>query len=225
MLPRSEGRLILQTLKRQLPSKWDGRKCVLELKKADSNWRQTEWIGWWYEWKARSLLIAKIGGSRGPIYGRTTIDYVREHAWDLKAHPASVGRRWAILNDSEAVDACIANRGGIGFVIACGEAEYDDPAKRPFQKWHTALYGGESGYTRKRKAEGRPSRRRKRAFRLNCMTGFYISSRKEAKKGIGEGWLKDTMQAGWRNSNGSPRRAKYAVRVAEIPDWARLPSA
>jgi hypothetical protein len=36
-------------------------------------------------------------------------------------------------------------------------------------------------------------------------------------RGISEGWLKDSFQKGMRNADGSPRRAKYSVRLDLIP--------
>ena len=40
----------------KLPCDWEGKKCVLQLKEADYNWRQMEWWGFFFEWMCRERL-------------------------------------------------------------------------------------------------------------------------------------------------------------------------
>jgi hypothetical protein len=37
-----------------------------------------------------------------------------------------------------------------------------------------------------------------------------------------EGWLSADAQIGWRNADGSRRRAKYKIKFDSIPDWCRI---
>ena len=44
----------------------DGKKCIQTLKKANYQWRQMEWIGWFIEYKIKELLFEYLGESDGP---------------------------------------------------------------------------------------------------------------------------------------------------------------
>ncbi len=50
----------LQPLKRN----WNGKQCITESKEADYNWRQMEWIGWYFEYKSRRVLLDNYDGGR-----------------------------------------------------------------------------------------------------------------------------------------------------------------
>ena len=39
-----------------LPTHWDGKQAILELKEADYQWRQMEWIGWYFEFICKKPL-------------------------------------------------------------------------------------------------------------------------------------------------------------------------
>lgn len=181
-----------------------------------------EWIGWYFEYAAREALTKEIGGSRGPSFGRTGFDYRRDFVWDLKAHPTTMASgapaKSAVLNDKEAIETCVAEHGGVGFIIAEGRAEYDTTGA--FKRWHDALKGGASQYEKERVARGAPSRKRKTSFRIEGYETLFFRLRADLQRGEKEGWLL-RFQEGMRNANGSPRRAKYMVDTTAIPDWAR----
>ena len=59
---QNEVNEICEVLHRHLERKWDGKECILELKEADYQWKQMEWIGWYIEYKLRKLLTKRIGG-------------------------------------------------------------------------------------------------------------------------------------------------------------------
>ena len=46
-----EADQILKILNSTLPKKVDGKAAILELKQAGYQWRQMEWIGWYFEHK------------------------------------------------------------------------------------------------------------------------------------------------------------------------------
>jgi len=126
--PALEAKVISQILRQGLPDKWDGKQCILELKNANYQWRQMEWIGWYFEYKAINLLQARFGIRPGPSFGFTRFDFKLNFVWDFKSYPLnSTSHPWVIVNDREAIDKCIASFGGVGVVIAEGEVEYDDP--------------------------------------------------------------------------------------------------
>lgn len=213
---QKEGLRIVETLRNSLRDYWDGRECILELREADYQWRQMEWIGWYFEYVGLSILVNELGGSEGPAYGRTTFDYINNFVWDLKSHAKRHSKRdWAILNDAEAVRLCIEERGAVGFVVASGSAVYDDN-EGSFYNWHEDLKGGPSDYTKKRKKRGAPSRRRKRGFNLESYEVLILETIERIETGLDEGWL-GGFQKDFRNADGSLRRSKIKVELNSAP--------
>lgn len=219
----AEGRLLVDALE-ELLGTWDGRDAIKAMHRHEvRGWRDNEWFGFYFEWRAIELLSGRFGGVRGPTIGNTTIDYMLEYPWDLKAHVLKTtqsSKAW--LNDVEAVKTAVEDFGACGFLICVGTAEMDSSGA--FASWHRKYKGGLSKYTRERIARGAPSRARKAAFVAEAITGFCLSSGDAITRALSEGWLSDRAQKGMRNSDGSPRRAKYEVNVKAIPDWARLGS-
>lgn len=210
----TEAREIRDALDSALPEVWDGKRCILKLHEADHQWRQMEWIGWFFEYEAKRILLESLGGEDGPRFGNTAMDYKRHFVWDLKAHVTNSGQKWAVLNDQEAIRSCIEEFGAVGFVIVCGEAEYDDTGA--FKQWHDALKGKPSAYEEERIRRGAPSRRRKTAFNLKGYRLLVFRSSEELAEATEAGWLGD-FQKGMRNADGSARRGKYKVRMDRIP--------
>jgi len=180
-----------------------------------------EWIGWWFEWRAKSVLQEAMGGGDGPSFGRTRVDYQNTMVWDLKAHVEEYGGKdWVIVNDQEAVRASIREYGGFGVIICHGEAELD--SDRSFQKWHDVLKGEQSAYVKERVRRRAPSRLRKRSFEVNgYMAAFFDATSLEAAIEAG---LVRGFQEGMRNSNGTPRRSKFMVDLNAIRDSSLLVS-
>jgi hypothetical protein len=213
-----EAHLIAGILSSKVEPEWDGRESILEMKAAGSHhWRQMEWIGFYFEFKARQVLQVALGGSIGPTYGRVTFDYTLQHVWDFKAHPTNgpVGHQpqsWAYMNDSEAVDACIREHGAIGWLIACGRATYD--VWRQFKVWHDTMKGEQTDYVKDNVNRGARERPRKTHFLFDDLVVVVLGSPKEVEDAMAAGWLRNDMQMGQRNSNGRPRRSKYGVNVA-----------
>jgi len=209
-----EGQEIQSALWDGLPPVWNGKDAILELKSAEYQWKQMEWIGWYFEWKAKRVLIGKLGGSDGPKYGNTRFDYRKEFVWDLKAHPGNSRTLFTILNDVEAIDRSIREFGTIGFILAVGTVGYDESGS--FKPWHDGLKGGVSRYEEERVLRGAKSRRRKISFEVENYLTFALD-REDIVRGLSEGWLRDTFQKGMRNADGSSRRAKYSIRLDRGP--------
>ncbi|MBD3275139.1 MAG: hypothetical protein GF372_07505 [Candidatus Marinimicrobia bacterium] len=216
-----EAEDIRQTLESNIDQVWDGKESILELKEADYQWRQMEWIGFYFEHKAFVTLVNTLGGQVGPRVGNTQFDFKKSYVWDFKSHPKNSSSNWAITNDCEAVNVCIEKYGGVGFIIAMGEAKYNDE-KGTFRHWHSVLKGGPSEYVKKRKKRGASSRRRKTRFTVIDYVIIFLKSKEDIERAIDEGWLSGDAQVGWRNADGSPRRAKYKLKVDSVSDWAKI---
>jgi len=208
-----EADTLVKAVRASIPPEIAGKIAIEAMRSEGSrNWRQMEWIGFWFEHVVENEVIPKTGGSRGPSYGRTSFDFQRNHVWDLKVHLD--GSDWLILNDQESVNACMEDHSGLGYLIVEGSAEFD--ATGEFKSWHDMLKGGSSNYERERVERGAPSRRRKTAFKPNRVLAVWIPSTEEASKAVRDGWLKG-FQEGMRNSNGNPRRSKFQIKLDHVP--------
>jgi len=191
----------------------DGKTAILEMKAADGQWKQMEWIGWYFEHLVENKVLEAVGGTAGPTYENTTIDLMLSSPWDLKAHP--LDKEAAILNDIEAINACIEQYGRLNYLLLEGDATYDD-VKQSFKRWHDNLKGEPSAYVKSGNAIGRRSRVRKTSFRPTRMLGICLDG-KTLQHGISSGAIK-RFQDGMRNSNGKKRRGKYQILPNKIDD-------
>ena len=197
----------------------DGKEAIMEMKNGGSrNWRQMEWIGFWFEFFVETQIQPTLGNTVGPTYGKTTFDLQLSNVWDLKAHPNHL--KYLLLNDQQAVKSCIKEKGGVGFIVVDGLTEYDDE-NETFKKWHDALKGKQSAYVKSRIARNAPPRRRKVSFQPKSILGIWINSVDELNQGERDGWISG-FQKDMRNSNGNPRRAKFKFDTTRIPAHNRV---
>lgn len=189
---------------RAIPTEWEGKASVLELKEVDYNWRQMEWWAFYFEYLCRERLKDefKLPGEK---IGRVTFDLHRSVNWDVKAKAIKSDSHDCILNDCDAMDASVGAHGEHGAIIGLCDVEYND-VSRAFQEWHTNLKGGLSAYERKRIARTSVSRYRKTAAVLTEILFLRfdagsLSSMKQMHQG--------------RNSNGAPRPPKYLLNLEE----------
>ena len=212
---REEFISIALVAKSLIPKFVDGKDAILEMKNGGSkNWRQTEWIGWWFEFFIETEVRPTIGHTIGPSYGKTTFDLQIDHVWDLKAHPNHLDA--LILNDQVATRQCITDHNGVGFVIVEGTTQYDDDLGT-FKEWHDKLKGKKSAYVLNRIARKAKPRLRKISFSPTAIVGIWIDSQETLEKGSKDGWISD-FQKNMRNSNGKPRNAKYKFDTSKIPE-------
>ena len=60
--PTREAQIILDNLVQVIPDHVDGRDAIVEMKDAGSpNWRQMEWIGFWFEHVVDFHLKSRLG--------------------------------------------------------------------------------------------------------------------------------------------------------------------
>lgn len=190
-----------------IPKIWDGKQAILEMKQAGfSQWRQMEWIGFYFEFLCRTHL-SSIMEIPGPRYGNTSFDGLFEIPWDFKAHAMNTSSHQIIVNDYQSIFDAIAEYGAVGVILAMGEVEYNDE-KRKFQKWHNKLKGGLSDYEKERIERGAWSRLRKRSFDLRQIS--YIRLTRSALKKTG------SFQYNFRNADGSPRKSKVLINLEKL---------
>lgn len=215
-----EGRMILRSIATRLPALIDARDAIIAMKNGGStNWRQMEWIGFYPEFWFETNLANSLGTTRGPRFGNMSFDLQRNYIWDLKAHAAGKSN-WAPLNDAAAIEDCIAEHGGVGFLVLSGPCTYDDEYGT-FRIWHEIINGGRSDYSKRIEARGAKSRRRKTSFEPSHLIAFRFESIEEVHKARQEGWIKG-FQDGMRNSNDEVRRPKIMVDLGRIGDWALI---
>lgn len=194
---------IARILERVIPAEMDGETCVREMRAAgDSNWKQVQWQGFYFEMIARRELNKQIGGTRQRLFN-TDFDYVRNFVWDMKAHSSENERGQAtnecILNDARATEKAIEDS-GLGFIILTGKPLYD----MEFTRWHKAFRGG---------GTDEPGRKLKKSFTPEALEIFFVKDRTELESAVSSGALKIVSQG--KNSNGKPRPDKYSLDLSK----------
>ena len=204
---------LFDVLSKSVPKYVDGKNAVIEMKNGGSrNWRQMEWIGFWFEFFFEKNLIPVLGGTRGPTFGTTQFDFKKKYVWDLKAHPSEA--KSLILNDQNAIKNCVISEKGLGFIIISGIAKYDN-SKSEFKKWHDDLKGGTSAYEKNRVARGASSRLRKISFEPENLHALWFDDVSDINSAVRDGWLK-SFQTDMKNSNGQPRPAKFQFNLDAV---------
>jgi len=202
----SEDIVIAENKLSKIPRDWQGKKCVLELKEADYNWKQMEWWAFYFEWQSTRLLKPEFTIPGDRIDDRVLFDAKRTIVWDFKAKAIKSDQHDAILNDTKAVNMLIERDGAYGAMIALCDVEYND-ADRTFQKWHTKLKGGLSNYEKDRIQRTSTSRYRKTSAQLEEILFIIVTKNNIEQLNI--------MKQG-RNSNGKPRPTKYMINLEQI---------
>ena len=197
---------------KNFPTNWDGKECILELKRANYNWRQMEWWAFYFEYKFRESAD-RLGDKTicfpGDSYGAVSFDAKRDINWDLKAKAIKSDNHYVILNDTEAMNSAIEQHEYHGELIALCDVEYND-IDRSFQEWHSVLKEGLSSYEIKRIKRTSVSRYRKTSAILSEVV-FVILEKKDLDK-------LSIMKQG-RNSNGAPRKTKYMLNLERLGEF------
>lgn len=200
---------------REAPWEWEGRAAILEMREADFQWRQMEWVGFYFEFLCGRLLEGVLD-MPGPSHGNVRFDGFRRYPWDIKAHVLRNARgasnRDIIVNDKAAIDWAIRRYGRVGLIVANGLADFNDD-DREFYWWHQELKGGDTVYVKKRPERRAPSRRRKMSLDVQSYEIHVLDDSASA-------CLRIHRQG--RNADGSPRRVKYQLRPELASPVARL---
>lgn len=195
---------IAQTLTDELPLFWDGKESILFMRgHGCHNWKQMEWPGWFFQFRCETILSGYGFNIPGPAYGNVEFDgFYCNIPWDFKVHTDNAGQPKIPTNGYCEVMQALQEYGKVGFIVACGNAAFDDEA-RSFKTWHDALKGEISAYEQARIERGAPSRRRKMEFALSSLEFIFVDGNTIQTCG--------RFQAGMRNSNGTPRNPKVML--------------
>jgi hypothetical protein len=201
----------LSAILARMPVSWNGRKAIIEMREAHyAHWKQMEWIGFYFQFLCE-MHVESFMEIPGPRYGKVEFDAFLEIPWDFKVHPnKNVNgdeNKKVILNDQLAITEAIGNFGGVGVILAVGEATYNDE-DRTFQKWHQSLKGGLSNFEKDRIVRNAPSRMRKTKFRMKEIKLIFLNNKKIREL--------DSFQEGFRNSDGSSRNGKVLLDLDKI---------
>ena len=166
-----------------------------------------EWIGFYFQFLCEQKLNQRMKFQL-PRYGNTSFDALLGIPWDFKAHVVGGSRNSVITNASDATAEAIKEYGATGLILASGTAVYDDD-ERSFKAWHDQLKGGLSPYEIERINREAKSRRRKACFELQKIEFILITDSTLLWSG--------SFQEGFRNADGSPRRAKVLLNLNRLP--------
>lgn len=181
---------------------WTGKSAVEEmLATSYPHARQTEWPGWYFEYKALTALMKDFGGGPERV-GTTSFDYKGKRLWDLKTHAAG---KVIPLNDKASTIQAIDEQ-GLGFIILSGAPSYENEDE--FYNWHSTTVRGNPPKPRARK-----SRRLKTAFTLRHLDFFFIRDHQH-RESLEDGKILTDFAQG-RQQSGALRPMKYKMSLAE----------
>lgn len=205
---QQEARLLVTALAASCPPHWDGRTCVKEMVRSEyGQAKQTEWIGFYFEFVGLPALINAYGG--GPVrIGATEFDYARNFVWDLKTHgqeklasPEGLSGE-APLNDRESILQCVEERGLIGFLILSGASSFDGFVE--FDAWHRKIRGASA-------SKSLHPRRLKVSLHPVTLQAHVFQGTDEIEKALADGVLKVFGQG--HQQSGRPRKPKLKLML------------
>lgn len=200
MTLEEELKRISEVVMEKTPRLMDGVEAIHEMKEAEfSQWRATEWQGFYFEFKVRPELITQLGGGPKKI-GSTSFDYALNRTWDMKVHSTSTrhGKRSELncaLNDAESMRIAVA-QGGVGLMILSGEPTYD----WDFTRWHKKFRSG---------SDEEPKKALKKSFKSERMDFFFIPTLSRLEEALASGEFALFKQG--KQPTGEARKVKYSL--------------
>lgn len=211
---------------------WDGRACVRWLlDNGTGQAMQSEWPGFYWEYKARSILAKKFAPNPQPPrakYGKEPFDFALNYVWDLKSHTESwrnpdssatrSGRSRLPLNDAASMDACIDDQ-GLGFLVCNGVAieDIDDQ----FKAWHNALKTKPSAPSNSDKP-----RPRKASFEPTSVDVYWFANPAAFDAAVAAGYVVGFRQGPQApkkaGSKGASRNPKYHLTHKAIGEFVHV---
>lgn len=214
---QQEARLLVTALAAACPPHWDGRTCVEEMVRSEYRQaKQTEWMGFYFEFVGLPALINAYGG--GPVrIGATEFDYARNFVWDLKAHgqeklasPKDLANE-APLNDRDAILQCVEERGPIGFLILSGASSYDGCVE--FDAWHRRMRGAAP-------SKSQHPRRLKVSLHPVTLQAYVFQGTNEIEQALADGVLGVFGQG--RQQSGRPRKPKLKLMLRKAREAGNI---
>jgi hypothetical protein len=202
----------IQSSLSKFPKTWDGKDCIVQMRQEGSkNWKQMEWIGWYFEHLCVTQLKSVFEMPGEKFRGdNVTFDGAAEgYNFDFKAHAwlTASGKRQpcTVLNDKVSMDESVAKYGRHGLLLALLKCEYDQDGS--FKSWHESIKGAASNYVKEGITTGRKSRKRK--VRAYVEKYVILTITKENIHRL------PVMNQG-KNSDGKPRMPKYGINLQDI---------
>lgn len=195
-----ELKKISEVVLEKTPRHMDGVAAITEMKEAEfSQWRATEWQGFYFEFKVRPELINQLGGGPKKI-GSTSFDYALQRTWDMKVHSTSTrhgkkSKSNCALNDAGSMQIA-AEQGGFGLMILSGEPKYD----WDFTRWHKKFRSGSTE---------EPKKALKKTFTSERVDFFFIPSKSRLEEALEKGELVLFKQG--KQPTGETRKVKYSL--------------
>lgn len=186
------------------PRLMEGVKAIQEMKEAEfSQWRATEWQGFYFEFIVRPELINKLGGGPRKV-GSTSFDYALERTWDMKVHSTITihGKKSnsnCALNDAASMQLA-AQQGGFGLMILSGKPNYD----WEFTRWHKKFRSN---------SNEEPKKALKKSFESERIDFFFIPSLSRLEEALQLGEIALFKQG--RQPTGEERKIKYALNFGK----------
>ena len=197
-----ELRKISEVVIATTPRHMDGVTAIMEMKEAEfSQWRATEWQGFYFEFKVRPQLITVLGGGPKKV-GSTSFDYALERTWDMKVHSSETrhGKTSGsncLLNDAASMELA-ADSGGVGLMVLSGIPTYD----WDFTRWHKKFRSGSTE---------EPKKPLKKSFDPERIDFFYIPTLSRLEEALKSGELSYFKQG--HQPTGEPRKVKYSLNL------------
>ncbi len=200
----------LRLASQNMPTVWDGRESILEMKGADfKHWKQMEWMDFYFKFLCQKYFgsIIDIPGKK---YGITEFDAFGEISWDFKVDSIDHGAYSVTANDAEAITDTLSGHGCYGIILAIGNIEFDDK-ETSFKKWHNELRGEVSKYETNKINSGIMARTRKTAFTLEEIY-FVCFDSKALQKCCG------MLQDSFGNTGSKLKRKEIIIDICKIPN-------
>ena len=214
---QQEARLLVTALAASCPPHWDGKTCVEEMVRSEyGQAKQTEWMGFYFEFVGLPALINAYGG--GPVrIGATEFDYARNFVWDLKTHgqkklvsPKDLSGE-APLNDREAILQCAEERGLIGFLILSGASSFDGCVE--FDAWHRKIRGAAP-------SKSLHPRRLKVSLHPVTLQAYVFQGTNEIEQALADGVLGVFGQG--QQQSGRPRKPKLKLMLRKAQEAGNI---
>jgi hypothetical protein len=200
--PLDEMTRISNIVKIETPKHMNGMESIIEMKLQEfSKWAETEWQGFYFEFKVKPQLINALGG--GPrVIGRTEFDYALNYPWDMKVHSLETSKGkpspgGCALNDGFSMETAVSDN-GLGLILLNGIPDYD----WEFTKWFKDF---------RKKGQGEPRRTLKKTFTSVRVDYFFIPNRARFDEALAKKELTIFNQG--KQQSGQKRNYKYSLNL------------
>lgn len=129
-----------------LPTSWDAKECILELKEANYTWKQFPWSYFYFEYKLKQALQDLYQFPGDNHYDRLAFNLKSSINWDCIVKSIKYDDPLVTLNYKPAIERSVKEYGYHGVILAMCDIEYHRD-KDGFFEWHANLYGGKVEYT------------------------------------------------------------------------------